>query len=52
MDKDAAIAIIDKLNKALINPVDMLELCWIRMIILQIPNELWEEYVANVTEAM
>lgn len=52
MTKQEAINIIDRHKNALINPMEMLHWTWLRVIILQIPDEAWEEYVLGATEIL
>jgi hypothetical protein len=52
MRKDEAIALIDMAKQNLINPVDMLHWTWLRVIILQIPDEDWDKYVGKATEVL
>lgn len=44
MDKEAALQMIDGLNRKIINPVEMLDWVTLRVILLQIPEEDWEAY--------
>lgn len=44
MEKAAALEIIDELNRKLIHPAEMLDWVWLRVIILQIPDEEWNKY--------
>lgn len=52
MDKKTALDTIDKLNRKLLDPTDMLGLVHIRVIILQIPDEDWEKYREQAMEIL
>ncbi len=52
MDKDTAIEMIDQIKGSMINPVEMLNWIWLRMIIKEIPQEQWDIYLANVAGKM
>lgn len=45
MSKEEALRLIDGHKNKLINPVDMLEWTYLRVIILQIPDTDWEGYL-------
>lgn len=45
MRKDEALKMIDSHKNKLVNPVEMLQWVWLRLIILKIPDEQWEELV-------
>jgi hypothetical protein len=44
MNKQDAIALIDAHKNKLINPVEMLHWTWIRVIINQMPDDVWDAY--------
>jgi hypothetical protein len=44
MTKQEALQLIDDHKNKLVNPVTMLHWAWLRVIILQIPDEAWEQY--------
>lgn len=52
MTKQDALNIIDRRNKALINPVEMLHWVWLRVIINAISDDEWEKYVALAAEIL
>lgn len=43
MDKQEALALFDAHTKILLNPVDMLRWVRLRVIILNIPEDVWEQ---------
>ena len=45
--KAEALQLIDDHKNKLIHPVEMLHWTWLRVIILQIPDEDWEKYVGG-----
>jgi hypothetical protein len=47
MDKKEAIALIDEHKNKLVNPVEMLKWTWLRVIILQIPDDHWDDYLTD-----
>lgn len=47
MTKDDAIKMIDAHKNLLVNPIDMLHWTWLRVIILQIPDDQWNIYVED-----
>lgn len=50
MTKIEAIALIDNRNNALAKTANMLNYTILRLIIKQIPDDKWEEYVINAIE--
>jgi hypothetical protein len=52
MTKTEALQLIDDHKNALIDPVEMLHWTWLRVIILQIPDDDWERYAASATEVL
>jgi len=50
--KQDALNIIDRRNKALINPVEMLHWVWLRVIISQISDDDWERYLESATKIL
>lgn len=52
MDKDLAIILIDKHKNALIDPVEMLNWTWLRVIISSIPDREWDKYNDAADEIM
>lgn len=45
MTKSDVIKFIDEQNKALVDPVAMLNFVWLRLIVSSIPQDAWETYV-------
>lgn len=43
MTKEEALALIDTIKGQIINPVDMLPLVYLRVTILEIPDDVWEQ---------
>lgn len=52
MTKTEAVALIDAHKNKLINPVEMLDWTWLRVIINQIPDDQWENHVLAATEIL
>ena len=52
MDKQAALALIDEHKNKLINPVEMLDWVWLRVIIINVPPASWDEAVAKTELAL
>ena len=52
MEKQKAIDLIDMHKNRLVNPVEMLMWTWLRVIILNMPDDQWEAAVAKATEVM
>ena len=52
MTKTDALNLIDDHKNKLINPVEMLHWTWLRVIILRIPDEHWEQYVEEACITM
>ncbi len=52
MTKLEALNLIDRHKNKLINPVDMLHWTWLRVIILQIPDDQWDHFVGQATEVL
>ena len=52
MNQDTALILIDEHKNSLIDPVDILNWTWLRVIIKQIPSDKWDEYAAKATEVM
>ena len=52
MDKETALKMIDEHKNSMINPVDMLNWSWLRVIILKIPDEEWERYSEMAAEVL
>lgn len=47
MTKDDALKFIDDHKSKLINPVEMLHWAWLRVTILNVPDEAWERAEAE-----
>ena len=43
MTKDEALALIDAHKNALLNPVEMLNWTWLRVIVLNLSDDTWAE---------
>ena len=43
MTQEEAVAMIDKQTNTLVNPVEMLQWVWLRVIINNIPLEVWNQ---------
>lgn len=52
MTKDRALALIDNHKNRLINPVEMLDWTWLRVAILQIPEEEWDLYMEKAAQTL
>jgi hypothetical protein len=52
VDKDKVLKMIDDHKNKLINPVEMLDWTWLRVIILKIEADEWEELVGRAVETM
>lgn len=52
MTKSEALALIDAHKNKLINPTEMLQWTWLRVIILQISQEDWEGYEHEAAEVL
>lgn len=52
MNKAEAIKMIDDHKNKLVNPVEMLHWTWIRVIINNISEEVWEDAAATAEEMM
>lgn len=52
MDKNKAITLIDNHKNKLINPVEMLDWTWLRVIINSISPDEWEELNSRACEVM
>jgi len=45
MSKQEALELIDSHKNGLLNPAEMLSWVWLRVIILQIPEDNWNQYL-------
>lgn len=52
MEKDFAIRMIDDHKNRLQNPVEMLEWTWLRVILMHISSEAWEEAITKTEDTM
>ncbi|MGH2638454.1 MAG: hypothetical protein ACRDF4_04130 [Rhabdochlamydiaceae bacterium] len=52
MDKQLAIQMIDAHKNTLIDPVELLNWVWLRVIILSITPQAWEQAVGIATEVL
>lgn len=52
MTKEEAIALIDEHKNKLINPVEMLNWVWLRVILLNISEEAWSEALSKAEETL
>lgn len=52
MTKQQALDLIDAHKNQLIDPREMLNWTWLRVIILKIPEEEWENYVGEAVEVL
>lgn len=52
MTKEEALNLIDNHKNKLINPVEMLQWTWLRVIILKMSDEAWEAAVGGATETL
>lgn len=52
MEQSEAINLIDNYKNKLINPVEMLDWTWIRVIINSISPDEWEELISRANEVM
>lgn len=52
MTKEMALALIDKHKNVIINPVDLLNWTWLRVIILNIDDEQWDEALTKAAETL
>lgn len=52
MTQSDFLKLIDDSKNTLINPVDMLHWTWLRVIILSIAPDEWEELISRATETM
>lgn len=52
MTKVEALALIDNHKNDFINPVEMLNWAWLRLIINAIPEDKWDEYCSVVASTM
>ncbi len=52
MTKQEVLALIDAHKNKLIHPVELLDWTWLRVIILQIPDEEWDTYVGTAVGVM
>lgn len=52
MTKKEALQLIDDHKNKLINPVELLKWTWLRVIILSIPEDKWEEFVLGAAEVL
>jgi hypothetical protein len=50
--KSDALKFIDAHKNKLVDPVDMLHWTWLRVIVLQIPEDHWEHYLERAVEVM
>lgn len=52
MTKEEAIALIDAHKNALIDPVEMLHWTWLRVFLLKISDDEWEEVMGRAVETL
>jgi hypothetical protein len=52
MSKEEALCLIDEHKNKLINPIDMLNWTYLRVIILQIPDNHWEGYLDSALSVL
>ena len=52
MDKAHAIKMIDNHKNQLINPVEMLDWTWLRVILLKLDDDAWNKALDATTEVM
>jgi hypothetical protein len=52
MTKEQAIALIDKHKNGLVNPVEMLQWTWLRVIISATSDEAWEDAVNAAVDVL
>jgi hypothetical protein len=52
MNKQQALKLIDDHKNAMIDPLEMLQWAWLRVIIFQIPEKEWEAYLEKATEVL
>lgn len=52
MTKEEAIALIDEHKNKLINPAEMLHWTWLRVIILNVPEPIWNGAVVDAEEIL
>jgi hypothetical protein len=50
MRKSEALKLIDDHKNKLVNPVEMLHWCWLRVIVLCIDDEQWDELVGKAAD--
>ncbi len=52
MTKKEALTLIDDHKNALLNPVEMLHWTWLRVFILKITDDEWDEIMSRATETL
>ena len=52
MTKEQALKLIDNHKNKLVDPGEMLDWVWLRVIVLQIESEAWENAVAGATKIL
>lgn len=52
MTKQDAIALIDAHKNALLNPVEMLDWTWLRVILMHLHDGAWDAAVENASETL
>lgn len=52
MTRSEAINLIDAHKNELLNPVEMLQWTWLRVIILKLPDDVWEQALAEAVKVL
>lgn len=52
MTKEEALALIDEHKNALLNPVEMLHWTWLRVFLLKIKEDEWDEIMSRAVETL
>lgn len=52
MSKEDAIAMIDAHKNQLLDPVEMLNWTWLRVILLRLDEKAWEQALSNAIETL
>jgi hypothetical protein len=52
MTKQEALDLIDAHKNKLVDPIEMLSWTWLRVVILNIPDDVWEDSLLKATEVL